>query len=215
MNAMLNRIPYIVVKEYYFKNTANTMMNFVKKIAGAAKEAFNSATDAVDNGDDADSKGSGDLKSKANGFLDKVKEVFKDVLEPKMQVIDIPYILYVGLRKKQFGNTYIFPYIVDNGTIINQASNASEWGDANGGGLIDGLKKMIDSAVNIVGGFAVGLTGSQARPASLFPAPTWNGGNGGDKVSFSFDLMLINDNALKARNNYMCVNTIIHNNRQM
>lgn len=59
------------------------------------------------------------MKSKANGFLDKVKEVFKDVLEPKMQVIDIPYILYVGLRKKQFGNTYIFPYIVDNGTIIN------------------------------------------------------------------------------------------------
>lgn len=74
---------------------------------------------------------------------------------------------------------------------------------------------MLNSAVNAVGGFALGLTGSQAKPASLFPAPTWNGGNGGDKVSFSFDLMLINDNALKARNNYMCVNTIIHNNRQM
>lgn len=32
-------------------------------------------------------------------------------------------------------------------------------------------------------------------------------------MSFSFDLILINDNIVKARNNYMCVNTIIHNNR--
>lgn len=29
------------------------------------------------------------------------------------------------------------------------------------------------------------------------------------------DLVLINDNVVKARNNYMCVNTIIHNNRSM
>lgn len=37
---MLDSIPYVVVKEYFFKNTADTMINFVKKIAGLAKEAF-------------------------------------------------------------------------------------------------------------------------------------------------------------------------------
>jgi hypothetical protein len=36
---MLDNIPYVVVKEYFFKNEASNMINFVKKIAGAAKEA--------------------------------------------------------------------------------------------------------------------------------------------------------------------------------
>ena len=34
-------------------------------------------------------------------------------------------------------------------------------------------------------------------------------------VEFAFDLVLINDHIIKARNNYMCVNTIIHNNRSL
>ena len=33
-------------------------------------------------------------------------------VELKTAAIDIPYILYIGLRRKQYGNTYIFPYIV-------------------------------------------------------------------------------------------------------
>lgn len=36
---MLDNIPYVVVKEYFFKNTASTMMNFVKKIMEMAEEA--------------------------------------------------------------------------------------------------------------------------------------------------------------------------------
>ena len=50
--------------------------------------------------------------------------------------------------------------------------------------------------------------------ANLFPAPTWKVGDG-EKPQFQFDLILINDNIVKARNNYMCVNTIINNNRSI
>ena len=66
----------------------------------------------------------------------------------------------------------------------------------------------------MVGGVAMGLIGSQASPADLFPAPTWKNNNT-DKIQFGFDLILINDHVVKARNNYMCVNTIIHNNRSL
>ena len=51
-------------------------------------------------------------------------------------------------------------------------------------------------------------------PADLFPVPTWSN-KSTEKISFSFPLILINDHVIKARNNYMCVNTIIHNNRWM
>lgn len=60
------------------------------------------------------------------------------------------------------------------------------------------------------------MSGSDAKAATLFPAPSWGGPKGSDnKQSFSFDLILINDNIVKSRNNYMCVNTIIHNNRSI
>lgn len=62
---------------------------------------------------------------------------------------------------------------------------------------------------------AATLSGSTAKNADLFPAPTWGGPKGDNHQSFSFDLILINDNIVKARNNYMCVNTIIHNNRSI
>jgi hypothetical protein len=37
---MLNRVPYIVVKEYFFKNTASTMVDFVANIAKNVDETF-------------------------------------------------------------------------------------------------------------------------------------------------------------------------------
>ena len=39
MDTMLNNIPFVVVKEYFFKNTASMMIDFVKKIAGTVKGA--------------------------------------------------------------------------------------------------------------------------------------------------------------------------------
>ena len=77
---------------------------------------------------------------------------------------------------------------------------------------------MISKGAQMVANIASAATGSQGTFANLFPAPSWNGpggGNGEEKASFDFDLILINDNVVKARNNYMCANTIIHNNRSI
>ena len=63
-------------------------------------------------------------------------------------------------------------------------------------------------------GLALNLAGSNGQAVKAFNAPTWNLQDG-EKVAFSFDLMLINDHIVKTRNNYMCVNTIIHNNRSI
>ena len=49
----------------------------------------------------------------------------------------------------------------------------------------------------------------------MFPAPVWQGSTASEAVSFSFELILINDHIVKTRNNYMCVNTIINNNRSL
>lgn len=147
--------------------------------------------------------------------MDKVKEIFNDIpLKP--MVIDIPYILYFCLRQKVYGNTYIFPYIVQSGsTEINGASNESEWDPKSAGGLFGGLKNMISGAAKMVGDIAMKMSGSQGQVAeNIFPAPSW-GGAQGEKASFTFELILINDNVVKARNNYMCANTIIHNNRSI
>ena len=143
-------------------------------------------------------------------------EIFQlaDTQLAKKTVIDIPYILYAGLRQRQYGNTYIFPYIANSSTVINEASNSAEWDKGNGSSLIEGLKSVIGNIGKMAAGLAAGAVGSTARGADLFPAPTW-GGPKGEGVSFSFDLMLINDNIVKSRNNYMCVNTIIHNNRSI
>ena len=226
MDTMLNNIPYVVIKEYFFKNTASTMINFVSKILEYAKEAKESPSDEsaanakpdpnkIDNSPEKDSKGKEDSNSKGNSLMDKIKNAFAKV-PLKMQVVDIPYILYCGLRKKLYGNTYIFPYIAPTGTVINSASNEQEWpapGEG-GGGLMDALKGFINKATDFVGGLALGAAGSQGKPANLFPAPSWAGPSG-EKASFQFDLILINDNVVKARNNYMCANTIIHNNRSI
>ena len=39
MDTMLNNVPFVVVKEYFFKNTASMMIDCVKKIAGMVNEA--------------------------------------------------------------------------------------------------------------------------------------------------------------------------------
>lgn len=219
MRTMLNHVPYVVVKEYFFKNTASTMIDFVKKIAGMVKDAKEAPKDdgASETGAKEESnQGEGDAKSTGNTFMDKIKAIFHEIPLKKM-VIDIPYILYFCLRQKQYGNTYIFPYIVQSGsTVINEASNASEWGKDEG--IFGVIKDFVAKGAEMVGNLAVAATGSQAKVANLFPAPSWKGpgGGGGEEgASFQFDLILINDNVVKTRNNYMCVNTIIHNNRSM
>lgn len=114
MDDMLNNIPYIVVKEYFFKNTASTMIDFVKKIMGTVqqvRESLKNDDSPPSNEDDKSSQGSADAKGTGNRFLDAVMKKFEKV-ELKTAAIDIPYILYIGLRRKQYGNTYIFPYIV-------------------------------------------------------------------------------------------------------
>lgn len=96
--------------------------------------------------------------------------------------------------------------------MINRASNDSEW-NGESGGLIGAIKKGLETLAEGVGNLASAAVGSNTRFTKLFPAPTWDPGSNGDKVSFKFNLVLINDHFIKARNNYMCVNTIINNNR--
>lgn len=164
IDTMLNNVPWVVVKEYFFKNTASTMLNFLKKIMGMAKDAYNSAKDdsKVSDEDDESSQNAADVKATGSSLLAAVKKRFGNITL-KEAAIELPYILYAGLRKKMFGNTYIFPYIVSSSTVINQASNASEWGNGEGGGsLIETLKGAVQGIANMVGGIAAGLTGSQA-----------------------------------------------------
>lgn len=88
-----------------------------------------------------------------------MKKSFQDV-DIKTATIDIPYILYCGLREKQWGNTYIFPYIVDSGTVINESSNASEWGGEQGAGWLNWIKGLAKSATEMIGGATTSLVGS-------------------------------------------------------
>ena len=134
MDEMLNNIPYIVVKEYFFKNTASTMINFVQKIFKLAGQASKKP--------DESNNGAEDAKSSGGSLLDKVQELFYEV-GPEEIVIDIPYALYCGLRTKVYGNTYIFPYIVSSSTSINKASNDSEWGNGDSEGAIGKLKGVL------------------------------------------------------------------------
>lgn len=213
---MLNSIPFVVVKEYFFKNHASTVDNFISKITGAlqvAKNNFKAAQNAKENSNSDTFVEA--IKKSGQSIVESIAKTFENI-NIKDAVITIPYILYMELRKRVYGNTYVFPYIVDGNTAINQSSNDSEWGNGEDAGMGIGqmVKNIINSGVNAIGGLAMGLTGSQARPTNLFPAPTWKG-PGSEKVSFQFDIILVNDNFITARNNYMCVNTIIHNNRWM
>lgn len=52
------------------------------------------------------------MKEYGKTLLDTVREYFRSFSNKEL-VIDIPYYLYIGLRNKVYGNTYVFPYIVD------------------------------------------------------------------------------------------------------
>ena len=100
MDDMLNNVPFVVVKEYFFKNTASMMIDFVKKIAGMSNDAKTSAKEdaaAETSAGEVSSQGVADAKSSGNSFMDKVKEIFSNI-KLKPMVIDIPYILYFCLR---------------------------------------------------------------------------------------------------------------------
>mgnify|MGYP003291734378 CR=1 FL=1 len=104
--------------------------------------------------------------------MEKIKGVFQDI-EPRLQVIELPYLLYCCLRQKVYGNIYVFPYIVDpgGGTPINQAGNQDEWDKSN-----NFIQQIISDAVDMVGGAVQNIVGTSARPtANLFPSPTWGG----------------------------------------
>lgn len=89
--------------------------------------------------------------------MDKIKEIFNDIpLKP--MVIDIPYILYFCLRQKQYGNTYIFPYIAETGTVINEASNESEWGKDES--IFGKIKDMVAQGAEMVANLAAKASGS-------------------------------------------------------
>lgn len=216
MKTMLNNIPYVVVKEYFFKNTASTVVNLLKELMDKATEALEGVKNdmaGANEQQDAASQGSGDAKSVGTKLMDKIKDKFQNI-NLKPAAISIPFILYTGLRQKLYGNTYIFPYIVNSGTIINSSNNSPEW---NGKGSLLGnfIKGGISQVANLLAGAASFLSGSDAQAANLFPAPVWGGPGDGEKPQFSMEIVLINDNVVKARNNYMCVNTIINNNRSI
>lgn len=42
---MLDKVPYVVVKEYFFKNTASTVINFIKKLMDTAQDILKSPGD--------------------------------------------------------------------------------------------------------------------------------------------------------------------------
>lgn len=165
INTMLNSIPFVVVREFFFKNQAGQIVNFLKGVAKGAHETYQSAKSGGSvkgAGAEGGSQNAGtmeSIKSSVTGFIEKVKKTFQDV-DINTATIDIPYILYCGLREKQWGNTYIFPYIVDSGTVINESSNASEWGGEQGAGWLNWIKGLAKSATEMIGGAATSLVGS-------------------------------------------------------
>ena len=160
MDTMLNNIPFVVVKEFFFKNQADTMINFVKKIMGLAKEAYSNVKDALSTLPDKNNQGPEGAKNNGTTLLEEVKKTFVNITLDKA-ALEIPYTLYCTLRAKQYGNTYIFPYIVDSSTIINSASNASEWGNGETtGSLMDYFKGIVSNIANVAGGIATAITGS-------------------------------------------------------
>lgn len=48
INTMLDSIPYVVVREFYFKNQAGNIVNFIKGISEGAANIFKSVTGKSD-----------------------------------------------------------------------------------------------------------------------------------------------------------------------
>ena len=94
---MLDKVPYVVVKEYFFKNTASTMIDFVQDIKTMAEEA---STEISNIDKDEESKTLDGAKAVGNKLMDIIKKKFHDIDKLSKMAIDIPYTLYAGLRAK-------------------------------------------------------------------------------------------------------------------
>lgn len=67
---MLNSIPFVVVKEYFFKNQASQVDDFIRKIAGTLKAARDKLADIAK----TKSEGGGDT-------IEKIKNSGKNIVE--------------------------------------------------------------------------------------------------------------------------------------
>lgn len=193
ISTILNEVPYIKVMEYFMRNNVSAAINMFQGLAEGA-----------DKQDSQEANQPATIKDNTKSLIDIIKEKFTDGLDPKNQVIDLPFKLYHKLKAKLYGNTYIFPYIPKENP-ITQSSNKSEWNEE--GGILQALTSGLQGAVNGAAGMlGIGI----AKP---FPAPTWKLPSDGWKWTMSFNLNLINDEYFRTRCNYMCANTLINNNR--
>ena len=193
ISTILNEVPYIKVMEYFMRNNVSAAINMFQGLA----EGADSKDSKEENKPDV-------IKDDTKSLIDIIKDKFTDGLDPKNQVIDLPFKLYHKLKAKLYGNTYIFPYIPKENP-ITQSSNKSEWNEE--GGILQALTSGLQGAVNGAAGMlGIGI----AKP---FPAPTWKLPSDGWKWTMSFNLNLINDEYFRTRCNYMCANTLINNNR--
>lgn len=193
INTILNSNPYVFIKEYFMRNNVSSAVNlFQGALEGKADPPAS---------DEANQPSA--IKENTTKLTNIIKNAFIELGDPFEQVIDMPYVLYHRLKAKLFGNQYVFPYNPKDFALAT-SSNAEEWG---GTGILASLTSGLMQATN-------GLTGMLGfGVATPFPAPTWKLPEGGTKWNMTFDLNLINDEFVRARNNYMCANTIINNNR--
>ena len=193
IDKVLNTAPYVLIKEYFMRNNVSSAVNLFQGALEGKADAPSSA----------EANEPGKIKSYTENLTETIKNAFIDLGKPITQVIDMPFVLYHRLKAKLYGNQYVFPYNPKDFALA-QSSNTEEWG---GEGILSSLAGGLMNATN-------GLTGMLGFGiAKPFPAPTWKLPDGGTKWSMSFDLNLINDEFVRARNNYMCSNTIINNNR--
>ena len=66
---MLNSIPFVVVKEYFFKNQASQVDDFIRKIAGALKDARKNLSEAAN------------TKENNGNALEQIKNSGKNIVE--------------------------------------------------------------------------------------------------------------------------------------
>ena len=80
------------------------MVDLAEKITASVK----AAEETLSHNDDKISQGSS-AKDVGQEIMKEISKQFVDISFQKA-AIEIPYILYCGLRNKVFGNTYIFRY---------------------------------------------------------------------------------------------------------
>ena len=195
INSVLNTFPYIIIGEYFMRNNVSSTLNLIQAVTKSK----------ADKEDAAQASEPADIQSITQTLNDKIKAFFEQVGQPGVQVIDMPFVLYHRMKAKLHGNEYRFPYIPGDNP-ITKASNSSEW---NGQGGI--LTSMINKGAGFLNAAEDTLGFGFAKP---FPAPTWKlPDSGGYQWDLTFTLNLINDEFMHARNNYICANTLLNNNR--